>query len=132
MQVTENVNKMKKLMAQYEAGKISLETLDVLMNQHIKIGKETDKVINCVVAIQKYGVKVRRDFHSFGLLTEGESISMGCDIENEAVRCPAKNDHTITRNTCLDYSGDAKHADECEGCPNFAITRSRLLGEEEG
>jgi hypothetical protein len=120
---------MEAIIKRYEDGKITMEQANFEMELHAKAAKESTQLTNVLTNIVKFGAKARKEYVSYGLITEGEVIAMGIDIENEALRCPAKDDKTITRAACLDYSGDAAHTEDCDGCPNFAITRKRLLGE---
>lgn len=46
--------------------------------------------------------------------------------ENTMFECPDQDGKFITRQMCLDYSGNEKNHETCQSCKNFSITR-RLL-----
>jgi hypothetical protein len=88
------------------------------------------KTINVVASLFAVASKNRRMMASLerqGVMDETTSIDflLG-DPEVDKVKCPL-HDNLITRAECLDYSGDAKNADDCKGCEIGIATKDKLI-----
>jgi hypothetical protein len=86
------------------------------------------KLINAV--IQAYGVASKNkrasiSMEKMNLLDDHTAIDLGLPAAGDTVKCPDK-DTLITREDCLDYSGDN---DDCRGCEHFAKSRELLLDQ---
>ena len=62
-----------------------------------------------------------------GLFSQDELLPENATMFNEEfLHCPDL-EKSITRDKCLDYSGESKNYDSCKSCTNFIKTRNKLL-----
>ena len=88
------------------------------------------KLVNAVV--NAYGISSKNKRALAGLErmnlmddTTAIDLMLG-DPEIDKVKCPYQ-DRLITRAECLDYSGEARHLEECSGCEIGIATKGKLL-----
>lgn len=88
------------------------------------------KLINAVVSAFGIASKNKRamtGLERMNLMDETTAIDLMLgDPEVDKVKCP-EHDDLITRSECLDYSGDAKHFEECSTCEIGKATKDKLL-----
>jgi hypothetical protein len=84
--------------------------------------KEAEIMIkNCNVVISAYAIQSKNKRAASGmermnLMDDSTAIDLMLgDPELDKVKCPEHKD-LITRQECLDYSGEQKHFNECMGC----------------
>ena len=89
------------------------------------------KLVNAVVSAFGIASKNKRalvGLERMNIMDETTAIDLGLgDKEIDKVKCPY-HDTLITRSECLDYSGEARHSDECRGCETGLATKEMLLG----
>ena len=88
------------------------------------------KLINSVV--QAFGIASKNKRAMTGLErmnlmddTTAIDLMLG-DPEVDKVKCPHQI-NLITRAECLDYSGEAKHMEDCQGCEIGIDTKNKLM-----
>jgi hypothetical protein len=90
------------------------------------------KLINAVVSAYGIASKNKRaldGLQRMNLMDETTAVDLMLgDPEVDKVKCPF-HDSLITREECLDYSGESKNADDCRGCEIGEATRDKLLNE---
>jgi hypothetical protein len=74
----------------------------------------------------KYGPKTITKIERSNLIGEGSYIDLGTDVDMDTIKCPDL-DAVITREKCLDYSGEKEHMESCSTCDQFNITRRLLM-----
>lgn len=88
------------------------------------------KGINAVASLFAVASKNRRAMASIerqGIMDETTTIDfMLGDPELDKVKCPLQT-YLITRADCLEYSGEAKHHDDCKGCEIGIATKDKLI-----
>lgn len=107
------------------AGKIDKETASLALKAYSESGKRVDQYLKVVSMTINHG-KSARQIVNKNIISEGSAINMGLSQIEETFKCPAKGDLLINRDTCLDYSGDHRHIDGCQGCEQFAVTRKQV------
>jgi hypothetical protein len=86
------------------------------------------KLVNSVVQAYAVSSKNKRAMAALGrmnLLDDQTAIAIGLPASADYIKCPQQDDVLITREQCLDYSGDTKNG--CSNCPNLATTRKLLV-----
>jgi len=90
------------------------------------------KLINALVSA--FGVSSKNKRAMIGLermniMDETTAIDLMLgDPEVDKVKCPVQ-DKLIIRAECLDYSGEAKHRDDCAGCEIGIATKDKLISK---
>jgi len=86
------------------------------------------KLINAVVSAFGIASKNKRamtGLERMNLMDDTTAVDLMLgDPETDKVKC-SEHDNLITRQECLDYSGD--HVDDCSGCEIGKITKDKLL-----
>ena len=92
------------------------------------------KLINAVVSAYGIASKNKRamtGLERMNIMDETTAIDLMLgDPEVDKVKCPEHKD-LITRQECLDYSGQEKHHDECSGCEIGIATKNKLLASKQ-
>lgn len=87
------------------------------------------KLINAVISAYGIASKNKRTLaglEKMNLLDETTAIDLGLgDPEIDKVKCPER-ENLITRKECLDFSGDPKHFEVCDGCEIGKETRKLI------
>ncbi len=104
------------------------EEFDRLIAGVNTIDKLANTMLKARVDAVKYGAKFARQNEESNLIGGGSVIDISTDMEQDTIRCPAKQDKIITRGQCLDFSGEQQNAEVCDGCGNFSTTRRKLIG----
>jgi len=90
------------------------------------------KALNVVVSAFGIASKNKRTMaglERMNLLDETTAIDLMLgDPEVDKVKCPVQ-DKLIIRAECLDYSGEAKHRDDCAGCEIGIATKDKLISK---
>lgn len=88
------------------------------------------KLINAVVSA--YGIQSKNKRAAVGMErmnlmddTTAIDLMLG-DPEIDKVKCPLQDD-LITRQECLDFSGEARNFGECSGCQIGKATKDKLI-----
>ena len=88
------------------------------------------KLVNTVVSAYGIASKNKRaltGMRRMNLMDDTTAIDLMLgDPEVDKVKCPYQN-KLITRAECLDYSGEARHFEECNGCVIGIATKDKLL-----
>jgi hypothetical protein len=88
------------------------------------------KLINAVISAFGIASKNKRalvGLERMNLMDDSTAVDLLLgDPEVDKVKCPEQ-DHLITRGECLDYSGNPKHFDICEGCEIGKTNKDKLI-----
>lgn len=125
--IAEEIKELRQMVKLVDAGKLTTEEVRVKLNIYKEVHKRARLILDVYIACSSPHL-VEKRFHSLNLLSKGELVQLEGDIELEMVMCPDQDDgKAITREECLDFSGDAKNMAHCQSCENFGITRRLLL-----
>ena len=121
------IYELRNLRRDYRAGKFT----EHQVNTEIAIYSQTEKRAKLLLQAHTSGAKIKsgllNEIFKTNLIGNGEAIDTGNeDPEVDKVKCP-EHDDLITRSECLDYSGDPKHHDECDGCEIGKATKNKLI-----
>ena len=123
----ESNERMKQLM---NGGKQPLN-LDVIASAQREFEGQI-KLINAVVSAYGISSKNKRaltGLQRMNLMDDTTAIDLMLgDREVDKVKCP-DHEELITRQECLDYSGEPKNMDFCAGCDIGKATKKMLLPE---
>lgn len=107
-------------------GKFSLEEMTTAQREF----EGQIKLINAVISA--YGIQSKNKRAAVGMErmnlmddTTAIDLMLG-DPEVDKVKCPLRDD-LITRQECLDFSGEARNLDDCSGCPIGKATKDKLI-----
>ena len=89
------------------------------------------KLINAVVSAYGIASKNKRALKGLSQMNIMDSTTaidmMLGDPNVDKVKCPVQS-KVITRNECLDYSGESENIENCRGCEIGIATKEMLLG----
>jgi hypothetical protein len=95
--------------------------------------REFEGQIKCInVLVSAFGIASKNKramiaLERMNIMDETTAIDLMLgDPEVDKVKCPVQ-DKLIIRAECLDYSGNAKHYDECKGCEIGIATKDKLI-----
>jgi len=127
--ISQQVEALQKILQRMDAKTIDFQEVDARCKVHNLLYKEQKIILGVLAMSQKNGITPKRITAS-GLMTKGEIIRTSPkELAIELVECPDLNAN-ITREECLDYSGESSHLDDCKSCKNFNINRDMLLTGE--
>jgi len=90
------------------------------------------KLINSIVSafgIMSKTKRARAGLERMNLLDDTTAIDLGLgDPGLDKVRCAEQGGNLISRDECLDYSGNPGHYEDCKVCINFSKSREKLVG----
>lgn len=105
----------------------------------VQIGffNQTSKRISQMIQIASLAAKEGRNGKSYQRMVSANIIGSGDAIQIEGqtdvkIKCPEQGDKLISRDACLDYSGDQYHMDKCQACDQFTVTRKYCLSPTGG
>lgn len=106
-------------------GKIDHEKAALIMKTYTESGKRVDQYIKVVALTINHG-KSARQIIAKNIISEGTAIDVCTPQIQEKIKCPAKGDRLVSRDECLDFSGESRNIDKCQKCDNFITTRRQL------
>ena len=118
------------MLQQFEAGKITENQVRIKTGIYAQTEKRAKLILQGMALAAKYKKPVLDRLVKINLIGDGTAIDMGAyAFENEKIKCPLKDDNTITREECLTFSGEEKNFDDCQLCDHFKVTRDILMGD---
>lgn len=123
--IATEIKELRQMVKHLDAGKVTPEHV----RSKLGIYKETFKRVKLIadVTIACGNPKaVGNKLNSMNIMSQGEFVTPAVEIEMETIRCPDMNDEIITREKCLDYSGDSKNLKTCKSCEHFGRTRKLI------
>ena len=124
--IADEVKELRQMSKQLAAGKIDNKYVETQMKIYKETHKRAELVLKMLVSCGTPHL-IENRLNGMNIISKGEFIRQAVEIEMETVQCPDKNDKIITRNECLDYSGEAGNVSTCGSCDNFKITRKLVL-----
>lgn len=122
----QEIKELRIMNKQVMQGKMTPEQVNSRIAIYSQTGKRAKMILQAMTLGAKHGKKIMAGLESSNLLGNHACIDLCADPEMDTVQCPDL-DKTITRHTCLDYSGEEAHNESCSSCEQFDITRSMLL-----
>ena len=123
----QEIKELRKLNKDFSMGKVSTEALNGHIAVYAQIEKRAKLVLQAHALAAKHGKRAYSRIAQTNLIGDGSCIDVE-DTNNETVFCPDQ-DRQITRQECLDFSGDSRHCSDCESCEHFGQTRNLLMGK---
>ena len=122
--IAEEIKELRQMVKDVNVGKLTTEEVRTKLNIYKETHKRARLILDVYIACSSPHL-VEKRLHSLNLLSQGELVQSPGDIELELVMCPDQ-DKAVTREACLDFSGDSKNIKNCQSCENFGITRKVL------
>lgn len=117
IQTCESVfNEIQQLRRDLLINKIAPEAYAMQMGGIAQLEKQQKLMLAGAIAERKLRKKLPVDLNKGTI-----------QIEQENIECVDRN-MFITRENCLEYSGDEKNIKSCRSCPNFKTTRDLIMG----
>lgn len=123
----QEIKELRMMNKRIMAGTITPDEVKMRISIYQETEKRAKMMLQAFTLSAKHGKRATSSITSSNLIGDGAMIDIGADQEDETISCPDL-EKTITRHECLDYSGDSKHTEDCQSCPNFSITRKVLMG----
>lgn len=123
------VAKLNNYREQFDNKKITMETLQtqiVFSNQIMKLARFDLEV---QIARMKYGRKMEGMVKDSNLLNGTMLLQLSTNEKSIHINCQYHKD-PISKEQCLDYSGQADNVANCQECEHFSSTRQVMLGDD--
>lgn len=124
--IAQEILELRQIASKLISGEIDENKVKRLIGVYNQTAKRENMLIQIAISAEKQGRKdkVWDRLDSMNLIDSKSSI----DVETcgDKFKCSAQGWALITRDNCLDYSGDSKHIDFCQNCEQFAITRKQF------
>ena len=93
---------------------------------------QTAKRVSQMTQIMAMQIKEGKNGKAYSRMVSANIVSDGAAImieskDAEMVRCPEHGGKCISRDDCLDYSGDEHHINTCQKCEHFSVTRKQIF-----
>ena len=124
--IADEVKELRQMSKQLAAGKIDRKYVETQMKIYKETHKRAELVLKMMVSCGAPHL-IEKRMHGLNIISKGEYVNPAIEIELETIRCPDLNDKVITRQECLNYSGEASHMETCQSCENYKITRNLIL-----
>lgn len=124
--IADEIRELRQMVKDIDSGKITTEQARLKLKVYNETHKRAKFILDVYVACNAPHL-VEKRLHSLNLLSKGELVQSTAELELEMIMCPDC-DKAITREACLDFSGDSKNLKNCQSCENFGITRKMLGG----
>lgn len=120
------IQELRVLNKRLDEGTVTTEHVHAKVAMYSQTEKRAKMILQAMATAAKYGGKATPK-----KIADSNLIGGGIDLEDrpdeQSVSCPLKYGKSITREDCLDLSGEAKNHEFCKGCKEFGVTRSMLL-----
>jgi len=123
----QEIMNMHALAEKIESKEISNEQASLILGVYNQTHKRVGSLIQIAALQSKEGKngKTYSRFIAMNIISDGDAIVIKC-AESTMIKCSSKGDLLMSREACLDYSGDARHIETCQHCEQFAKTRKQL------
>jgi len=124
--IQQEVLELRNLIKEIKGGKVKPEEVNSILTVYGQIHKRTEQLLK----IEAMNLKnSKRDgswkrMDSLNLSGPSDAIMLE---EARAVCCNMRGGLVVSREDCLDYSGDSKNITGCQTCEHFETTRKQLL-----
>jgi len=123
------IGEIRGLLVRYNNDNAGPMTKEIFMT-NLTAYNQVDKRIKSLLMVHtfrnKFGKKALMRLNATQLTTDGAVVPLMIEeIEYEKIYCPIMK-MEITRQRCLDYSGEETHHEECKGCKT-GISNKRIL-----
>lgn len=119
------IEELRLLTQKYDRGLVTDEHVRTMVSIYGQTHKRVSSLIQLMGMAAKHGNKILNRSSSKNLIGRESAIDLGVSIEDEKIKCIARDDLLFPRSNCIDYSGS--HPEECNGCRQKAITNALLL-----
>lgn len=125
----QEITEIRQMMRNYDAGKLTTEQIHVKIAMYSQVEKRAKLMLQAFAMAAKHKKSVLTQITQSNLIGDGAAIDLPtCGPEEENVKCPMKDNEIISRQKCLDLSGENKNYEECSGCKVGTATKRLLLG----
>lgn len=126
--IEQEIHEIRNMAKEVLSGKLTPEMAAVQIGFFNQTSKRVSQMIQIASLATKEGRngKAYQRMVSFNIISNGDAIQ----IEGQAdvkIKCPEQGDKLISRDECLDYSGDQYNMNMCEKCDQFKVTRRYCL-----
>lgn len=123
--VQSEIGELRSLLVDVKEGVLPLEKIEVMVRIYGQISKRVDQMLQ-IAKISQGDIQKEKTWKKMvelNIISDSDAIA----IEGHTViKCPEMGGRLITREDCLDFSGDSKHIDDCQNCKQFTITRKYI------
>jgi len=123
----QEINELSHLRKLYNSGKLCAEAVMINVALFSQTEKRAKLMLQAFSLGAKYGKTHMKKIEQSNLLTEGTAIDSEGSIEEAKIKC-AFNGKLLTREECLDFSGDVKNQENCRGCDVGMLVKKLLCG----
>lgn len=110
-------NELVELRADFKANKISREQFAADLMAISQLEKQQKLILQTFITEAKLKKCIP------------VQLTDSSDPEKRMIACPDQNGKFITREMCLEYSGDSKNNETCSTCKEFNATRKMLISK---
>ena len=124
----QEIKELRVLNKRIDEGTIDKDYLNSKIEVYSQTEKRAKLILQAMALNAKYGGNTAIKKLKTSNLVGGE-IALDDSPSVQIIACPDIG-KAITREECLDYSGDVKNVEPCGSCREFNITRSMLIAQK--
>ena len=109
------INEIQGMRQDFKLGKITTEQYAAQLGGISQIEKQQNLILKTTIIEERLKRKLT-----------GGYVALE-NPKEEKIKCPCQKNKKITREECLDYSGDSKNFEKCQKCDEFSATRNLFL-----
>ena len=131
--IEQEIMELRQMSKELREGKLSPEQASIQIGFYNQTSKRVSQLIQIAIMQTKEGKggKATKRLIAANVLSDSSAIPVPT-VEKEVVKCPEQGGALITREDCLEYSGDISHIDVCQQCEQFEITRKVCFNQKNG
>lgn len=125
----QEIKELRELRKQLIEGKTTPEMGMMLLGVYSQTEKRAKMILQAHAIAAKHGKATFNRMSKANFISDGDPMELGVDYAEEKIRCPDL-EQMITREQCLDLSGEACRHQDCTSCTHYPRTRELLLPED--
>lgn len=124
----QEISELRTLLKLIEKGKVTEGQVLARVAVYSQIEKRAKLMLNAFSMVVKNGRTLNRIIKS-NLIGDLEAVDTIPDVNGQKIICILGEDKIITRQECLDLSGQKDNYEVCQECEHSRVTKGLLLDE---
>jgi hypothetical protein len=126
----QEIKELRLVLNDVKNRRITHENLMDEMIVYSQIEKRARLILDSITLSAKYGNGVANKIIASNIVGHFEAIDITPEaIGNQLVQCEILH-KSMSREECLDLSGDLPEGYDCSGCQHYTVTRNALIGQQ--
>ena len=126
--IEQEIMELRDLCREFVEGKVTSDNVNTRLSIYNQTAKRMNMLVQVAALSEKHGKggkgETWKRLNSMNVV-DG-SIAIDTNSNYDKVKCPQKGGNIVTREECLDYSGENRNIDDCQQCEHFTLARKRI------